>query len=188
MKRRLCILALVTATAVSPAAAQETKSALLEGLLQVFRLPAATQESRVLGVPESDIRSIFDAGREQGLPIGTLTGVFEEANTSVREHGPVDNFGAFVQSRLREGLRGRELAAAIRAEHAAHGKGKGHGKGAGDEHGSMRGAEGHGAPGAGGKPEGVGKPESAGKPDVKRGRPETPGAQGTTKGKKGGGR
>jgi hypothetical protein len=48
--------------------------------------------------------------------------LFETENKAIREHGPVDNFGAFVQRRLDEGLRGRDLADAIRAEHAAHGR------------------------------------------------------------------
>lgn len=186
MKLGWSMLALATAVAVAPAAAQESKTGLADALMTVFRLPKATQEARVLGVPESDIRAIFDGGREQGLPVGVLTEVIEESNTAVREHGPVDNFGAFVQSRLREGLRGRDLAAAIRAEHAAHGKGKGHGKAA--EHGFMRGADDRPGGGPGGKPEGVGKPESAGRPGGKGGKPETPGAQAGEKSKKGGGR
>ena len=49
----------------------------------------------------------------------------KEQSRAIDEHGPTDNFGAFVQSKLDQGLRGRELSDAIRAEHAAHGKGKG---------------------------------------------------------------
>jgi hypothetical protein len=129
MQSRIGILVLATALAAAPATAQETRTSATETLLWALRLPQATQQARLLGVPERDLRSIFDTAREMRLPAGALTEVFDEENKSIREHGPVDNFGAFVQARLGEGLRGRELAAAIRAEHAARGKGKGYVKG-----------------------------------------------------------
>src|SRR5687767_15243513 len=58
-----------------------------------------------------------------GIPAYEATLVIDTARVVRREHGPVDNFGAFVQSQLAQGKRGRELAAAIRAEHARSGKG-----------------------------------------------------------------
>jgi hypothetical protein len=95
-------------------------------LLRALRLPTATHEARVLGMPDRDIRTILGMSRENRIPVGVLTETFEEQNKAVREYGPVDNFGAFVQAQLSAGLRGKDLAAAIKTEHMAHGKGKDH--------------------------------------------------------------
>jgi len=116
---------LATALVAAPSAAQES-SGILASVLQALLVPRITQEARTLGVPESDIRAILDRARERRVPAAAVTELFESENKAIREHGPIDNFGAFVQRRLDEGLRGRDLAEAIRAERAAHGKDKGH--------------------------------------------------------------
>lgn len=190
MHSRIGLLVLATALAAAPAAAQDLHTMAMESLLQSLRLPKAAQEARTLGVPEQDLRGIFDMARAKQLPAGSITEVIEVGNTSIREHGPVDNFGAFVQARLDEGLRGRELAAAIRAEHAAHGKGKGYVRGK-DGHPEGKGGPGV-TPGEGRKPGGTdkvgspgGKPEGPGRPG-ERGKPDTTGKAGAAKGKKGG--
>src|SRR5688572_21405597 len=126
MKTCIWILVLATALTAAPAAAQESSGA-LASVLQALLLPRTIQESRTLGVPDSDIRAILDRARERRVRAADVNELFEHENRAIREHGPVDNFGAFVQRRLDEGLRGRDLAEAIRAEHAAHGKGKGPG-------------------------------------------------------------
>lgn len=182
MKTRIWILVLATALAAAPSVAQESSGVNLASVLQALGLPRATQEARILGVPESDIRTILDTARERRLPAGVLTEVFEGGNEAIREHGPIDNFGAFVQARLDAGLRGRELAAAIRAEHAVRGKGKGHEKGPGGP--EMAGKKGAAA-GPGGRPEGVGKSGApGGKPAP--GKPASADKPDTAKGKKGG--
>jgi hypothetical protein len=184
MKTRILILA-AAALAAAPAAAQESSTPIRDALLAAIRLPEATREARELGVPERDIRTMLTTARERRLPVGVMTEVIVTQNTAVREHGPVENFGAFVQSKLDQGLRGRELAAAIRAEHAARGIGRGKRLG-------MPGAAGAGldrareatggarevGPGAEGRPGAApgrsdppGKPDKAGKPDAP-GRPE----------------
>lgn len=124
MKLARFVLAAVALAIAAPVAAQDSPNT-IEGLLKAIRLPQETQEARILGVPERDIRTILTTGREQRVPAGVLTEVLVVENESIREHGPVDNFGAFVQAQLQQGKRGRDLAAAIRAEHAARGKGKG---------------------------------------------------------------
>lgn len=165
MKTCIGILVLATALTAAPGAAQESSGGALASVLQALLLPRTTQEARTLGVPESDIRAILDRARERRLRAADVTELFEHENRAIREHGPVDNFGAFVQRRLDEGLRGRDLAEAIRAEHAAHGKGKGHG----------------GTPEAA-KGKGHAEPPAAAKG---KGQAETPAAD---KGKKGGSR
>ena len=189
MNARIGILVLATALAAAPVAAEDSPS--IVSLMQSLRLPRATQEARLLGVHDRDIRDMFDIARENRFTAGDLYDVFEARNASIREHGPVDNFGAFVQAKHREGLRGRDLAAAIRAEHAAHGKGKGwvegnagHSEGRGEP--GVRGSEGR-KPGNADKlgPKG-GKPEGAGKSGERGGKPDASKKGEEAKGKKGG--
>jgi len=107
------------------------------------------------------------------VPAGSLAELFAEENDAIRKHGRIDNFGAFVQEKLAAGLRGRELAAAIHAEHAARGIGKGRPAEAGKP-----GAH-PGSSGSVGKP---GKPVDA---DEHGNKPDSPGKSGEA-GKKGG--
>jgi len=79
---------------------------------------------------------------------------------SAEEHGPVDNFGAFVKSKLAEGLRGRDLADAIAIEHKVRGKGKP--KGIEDRPGSGGKSHDNGPSGRMGGPDGQG--DGPGKP------------------------
>jgi hypothetical protein len=115
----------VALLAAVPVAAQESGSSFLEGILQATRLPTVTREARLLGVSERDLQTIFATARERRIPASSLAELFSEENNAIRKYGPIDNFGAVVQERLNSGLRGRELAAAIHAEHAARGIGKG---------------------------------------------------------------
>jgi hypothetical protein len=89
----------------APGAAQDA-AAQASDILHSILLPRTSQILRESGVPDEEVQSVIEAA-------------------SVREHGPVDNFGAFVQDQLAAGLRGRDLAAAIHAEHARRGIGKG---------------------------------------------------------------
>ena len=169
---------LATLVAV-PAHADE---AFRQSVLQALRLPTVTRESRDLGVPASDLQSIFATARRLNLPAGNLTDLFDEENKDIREHGRVDNFGAFVQTQLDAGLRGRDLAAAIRSEHAARGIGKGN---AGDvgKPGNSKGQSGNAA----GKPGNPGKSGTPGNSNPS-GKPDSPGKsdQNDKSGKKGG--
>ena len=92
-------------------------------LLTAARLPVATAEARRDGVASTDIRAVLDAMIRAKLPASEATAVIDTARVLQREQGPVNNFGAFVQSQLAAGKRGPALAAAIRAEHARQGKG-----------------------------------------------------------------
>ncbi len=67
---------------------------------------------------------MLDVLSKQSVPAEEAAGILEAESKAAAEHGPTDNFGAFVQAQLASGKRGRELAAAIRAEHQARGKGR----------------------------------------------------------------
>lgn len=93
-------------------------------LLNAAMLPVSANAARAEGVPGEEVRAVIEAMRDKNVPAHEAREVLDEARNARKEHGPVDNFGAFVQSKLAAGLRGRELAAAIKAEHRARGKGK----------------------------------------------------------------
>jgi len=146
-----------------------------ERIRGALALPLKAQELRKAGAGEAEVKAGLAAAKRKKLRAEDAAVLLEEAAKATRDHGPVDNFGAFVQTKLDAGLRGRELAAAIREEHAARGKGKGKSEGKGP-------AEGKGPPDAKGGPvdadgrhEGKGPPEGKG-PDDKG--PEGKGLEG----------
>ena len=96
---------------------------LKERIRQASRLPEAAGEARDAGIPDEEVEKVITAARRRRMPPAEVETVLVESAASARENGPVDNFGAFVQSQLDQGLRGRELADAIHREHAARGKG-----------------------------------------------------------------
>jgi len=129
MKRKGIPIATVLLLLVTAAAAQDTdagRNDVKDRLLRAIRLPRTADEARQAGIPDDQVREAIDVVRGHGIDAGDAQLVLEEEVRSVKENGPIDNFGAFVRSRLDSGLRGRELAEAIRAEHAARGK-KAHG-------------------------------------------------------------
>ena len=158
-----------------------------DGLVRATRLPVVANDLRSAGVPDPEVAAAIRTTQEHGLSAGDAEEVLEEGGRAAREHGPIDNFGAFVQDRLDEGLRERELAQAIREEHARSGKGKGHDKSKG---GGPPDGKGGGQPDdkGGGPPDGKGGGQPDGKgggpPDDKgRGSNTTSGGQGRGKGK-----
>jgi hypothetical protein len=135
---------LLLAAAVLPwnglaAQSQPLDSAAIEALRRVLRLPQTTADARQAGVSDSAIRVVLDQIRRRGVPAGDAQEVVEAETEAVKAGASKDNFGAFVQSQLAAGKRGRELAEAIRAEHARQGHGP---KGAGAAHGHEHGAGG----------------------------------------------
>ncbi|HEX9165011.1 MAG TPA: hypothetical protein VF862_03825 [Gemmatimonadales bacterium] len=95
----------------------------VQQILTAAQLPMVATEARREGVASDQVRAALEAMRTAGVPPSEATLLMDSARAARREHGPVDNFGAFVQSQLAAGKRGQELAAAIRAEHARQGKG-----------------------------------------------------------------
>ena len=141
----LFTMVLILAT---PALAQDDaepirEPTLLERAQRAAELIQASQEARAAGIPEEEVKDVLEGARDRGLTPEETEEVLSESTAAVEESGPVDNFGAFVQARLDEGLRGKELAAAIHEEHKLHGKGKGHGKDKGKSHGHSHGDDKH---------------------------------------------
>ena len=93
-------------------------------VLAAAQLPVVASEARREGIASAEIRTVLDALLNAGVPAYEATTLIETERKAHREHGPTDNFGAFVQAQLAAGKRGQELAAAIRQEHARLGKGK----------------------------------------------------------------
>jgi hypothetical protein len=91
-------------------------------LLIAANLPVSAARARNEGASNDEVRGALDALRTARVPAHEARAVLDEERDARRRNGPVDNFGAFVQSKLQAGLRGRDLAAAIRAEHVARGK------------------------------------------------------------------
>ena len=117
---RLCSLALITLS--SSSLAQRPQRA--NEILAAAELPVSAAHARSEGLSNRDLREALDAMRTAKVPARDAQMVIDEERIARRTNGPVDNFGAFVQSKLHAGLRGRDLAAAIKAEHAARGTNK----------------------------------------------------------------
>ena len=101
----------------------DAPTALASRITAASALPALAQEIRGSGVTGPELTSLLDVFRTKNIPAPDAKVILEEEWSAAREHGPVPGLGSFVQARLDEGLRGRELAAAIRAEHARRGTG-----------------------------------------------------------------
>lgn len=166
-----------TASRDAAPAADAPKEVDAKALLGALELPKAADRAREAGIPVDDVAEALGVSRDQGARAEETAAVLEEAGAAAEEHGPTDNFGAFVQAQLDEGKRGQDLAAAIRAEHQANGKGK-------PDHAGP--PEGKGKPddaGSGGKkPADAGAPEGKGKPDDAGGASRGSGASGKAEG------
>lgn len=141
------IIVAPVAAAAPAEKAEPGKGSAAARILGALELPLKAQALRKAGTDEKEVKAGLKAVRDNKVAASDAAELLDTAAQSTREHGPVGNFGAFVKERLGEGLRGKDLAEAIRKEHAARGKGKGH--------------KGDAAGGDAGKPEGVGTPEGA---------------------------
>lgn len=124
----LLILVLPMLVFAQEEAEAEEELSLLERVQRAAEIVTASEEAREVGMSEEEVNEVLEGARDRGLSPAETGDVLNESTEAVKESGPVDNFGAFVQAKLDEGLRGKELAHAIHEEHRLHGKGKGHGK------------------------------------------------------------
>ena len=170
----LSILAslLMTVPAVAQDAVPDSTpadSADVQSILRALDLPNVADILRERGVPNEEIEAAIEGARQQDVEPGEMADAMEAASESAEENGPIENFGAFVQTQLESGLRGRELAEAIRAEHARRGIGPGNriqgrggppaGRGPGSDSMAEEGRR-------GGPPEGRGPGAARGGPDA----------------------
>jgi len=179
MSRRIPFLvgALILCGATPGATQEPAKGGFIDSVMRALRLPRTTTEARQKGVPDSTIGGIIDLLFRDRVPAADAQKVVEDELAATEKGQPVDNFGAFVQAQHRAGLRGRQLADAIHADHARRGIGQGKEK-------ARQGGEDRGKAGAGRRDEDREKPGEArggqgGQPDsAKRSEPH---------GKRGGG-
>lgn len=146
------------------------------GMGRAIDLPRHAKAVRAAGVPAEEVRTALRAAKGKGLGADEAADLLE-AEEEEAQDGQIENFGGFVQQKLDEGLRGRDLANAIHEEHAREGKGK-HGKGK-KAHGpdGDRGPDGEHGPPEGKGPDGEHGPEGKG-PDGEHGPPEGKGPDG----------
>ena len=104
-------------------AQQGTDAVLERRITAAAALPALADQVRGAGVAVHDLSALLEAFGAARVPATEASVILNEEWTAAREHGPVPGMGSFVQARLAEGLRGRDLAAAIRREHVTRGKG-----------------------------------------------------------------
>lgn len=135
-------------------------------VINAAQLPVSAAQARSEGVADSTLRAVLDAMRNANVPASDAKNMLDTARKAHREHGPVDNFGAFVQSKLAAGLRGRELAAAIKSEHQARGKGHaGQTKGQPGQKGKAADTDTMPGRGKAGRPDRPANPGTKGRPD-----------------------
>lgn len=131
---RPVLIFFAVATLAQPLTAQQTQpsaeSALITNLLN---LPMAADAARRAGIPGGTIWDVLDSLRRRRVPAEDAEQIVRGELEAVERGAPKENFGAFVNAQLARGLRGRELAAAIHAEHARRGIGQGRGRGPGAE-------------------------------------------------------
>ena len=117
--RILTALALVaTPIAAQAVPASNAEDVFVRRLQALLDLPRRTAELRDTGVPDSTVRNVLWAMDNAKMPETEQVAALTTERDAAREHGPADNFGAFVQSRLAAGDRGQVLAKSIREEHA----------------------------------------------------------------------
>ena len=121
---------IVLAALVQPARAQDTQPSSESSLIaNILNLPLAVESARRAGIPSGTIWEVLDSLRRRRVPAADAEQILRGEVEAVEKGGPRENFGAFVNAQLARGLRGRELAAAIHAEHARRGIGQGRGRG-----------------------------------------------------------
>jgi hypothetical protein len=117
----LCALVAAGVPLAAQAPGTSTPLTFSERLQLASLLPIRTAELRDAGVTDTTVRRILDLFRERNIDPVQADEILVVERDAAREHGPTDNFGAFVQRQLATGKRGQALSEAIRAEHRTHG-------------------------------------------------------------------
>lgn len=124
----VALLVASTAGAQSSTGAPQTRvpTAADSAVARALDFPRVMQRARDAGIPDSTLRGVMDQIRRRGIPAGEAIQAVELEVETVEQGGDKANFGSFVRAQVEGGLRGRELAAAIRAERERRGMGPGH--------------------------------------------------------------
>lgn len=125
---RASMILLALAAVAMPVAAQQQDTSIMDVLL---RLPKTVDEGRRAGISDGSIMAVLDSLHRRGVPAADAGQIVQAEVDAVKAGAPRENFGKYVNAMLARGLRGRELAAAIHAEHARRGMGRGHAQGPG---------------------------------------------------------
>lgn len=170
MRPTFIAAALLVATAVgaqSTTGAPQTRvpTAADSALQRALDLPRVFQRARASGIPEGTVQGVLDEMRRRGIPADEAIPAVAMEVDAVEAGAPKENFGSFVRAQVESGLRGRELAAAIRAERERRGMGPAGHRGGRPESAGAR---------QGGRPEGAGArrpaPDSADKAPTRGGK------------------
>ena len=122
-------LTLITlALLAAPVDAQQPAPQDSPGIWDILNLPKTVEEGRRAGIPSGSIWGVLDSLRRRGVPGEEAGQIVRDEVDAVKAGAPPENFGQYVNAQLARGLRGRALAAAIHAEHARRGIGRGRGR------------------------------------------------------------
>jgi hypothetical protein len=91
------------------------QDALDDDILAVIDLPLAAADARDAGVEETEIKEALDVTRDAGLSAGDASVAVAEEAELTRTRGVKRGFGHWVRMQVAAGLRGKQLAAKIKA-------------------------------------------------------------------------
>ena len=116
------------AVVATPGWAQQQPAPTDSGIWSILKLPQTVEQGRQAGIPSGTIWGVLDSLRRRNVPAEDAEQIVRDEVDAVKAGAPKENFGATVNALLARGLRGRELADAIHAEHARRGIGQGRGQ------------------------------------------------------------
>ena len=121
-------IAFALAAVTTPGWAQQQAAPADSSIWSILKLPQTVEEGRQAGIPSGSIWGVLDSLRRRNVPAEDAEHIVRDEVDAVKAGAPKENFGATVNALLTRGLRGRELAAAIHAEHARRGIGQARGQ------------------------------------------------------------
>jgi hypothetical protein len=109
-------LILAGALLATPVMAQDGKKDASKRILDAIALPEKAEALRGSGMSADEVRGALDAAEMAGVSATETTELIDAATSSEDGDAWQGNFGSYVKSQLDSGLRGQELAEAIKAE------------------------------------------------------------------------
>lgn len=131
MMRSMVAIVVGCAVMAAPALgfADSGAEAKADAVLEALELPEVAQQLRDAGVEEGELGEALGVLRQQEeaddesevSSVRNAARVLRAEAKQAEEHGPIDNFGEFVQEQIDDGVQGRDLAESIRAERQRRG-------------------------------------------------------------------